>query len=93
MAATVLTTKEAAEFLRLSVETVKRKASAGEIPAAKTGREWRFVREDLEAWLRAGGVRYEAVVDAGLLAVMRERMAASTGERYSPEDVERELGL
>lgn len=93
MPSDVLTTREAAEYLRLGVETVKRKAKAGELPAAKTGREWRFLRDDLEAWLRRGGTRYEALVDEGIREVVRERMASSTGERLDLAEVKRELGL
>jgi len=88
----VLTTREAAEFLRLSAETVKRKAASGELPAAKAGRGWRFMREDLEAWLRAGGSRYEAQVDEGMLLVVRERMAADL-EPVPLEEVKKRFGL
>jgi excisionase family DNA binding protein len=93
MATEVLTTKQAAELLQLSEHTVKVKAAAGELPASKVGRQWRFMRDELEAWLRAGGSLYEARVDAALLALVRERMAASTGERHDLADVKRELGL
>jgi excisionase family DNA binding protein len=43
----ILTTKEAAELLRVTVRTVKVKAAAGEIPARKVGQGWRFSREAL----------------------------------------------
>jgi excisionase family DNA binding protein len=72
MSAEVLTTREAAEFLRLSVETVKTKARAGEIPVAKVGRACRFQRSVLTEWLSRGGTRYEAIADQGLVAVMLE---------------------
>jgi excisionase family DNA binding protein len=51
----VLTAQQAAEFLQTSRDTVIRKARAGEIPAAKLGREWRFRKADLDAWRAAGG--------------------------------------
>jgi len=93
MPTTVLTTREAAEFLKCSVETLKRRAAAGEIPAAKTGREWRFLLDELEAWLRAGGDRYEEQVDEGMVALMRERMHSGPGRRHTLEDAARELDL
>lgn len=93
MPTTVLTTREAAEYLKCSVETLKRRAAAGEIPAAKTGREWRFLLDELEAWLRAGGDRYEETVDAGMAEIMRERIAAGPERLHSLEDTARELGL
>jgi excisionase family DNA binding protein len=51
----VLTARQAAEFLQTSRDTLIRKARAGQIPAAKLGREWRFRKSDLDAWLAAGG--------------------------------------
>jgi excisionase family DNA binding protein len=76
MTAEVLTAKEAAEFLRVSENTVKAKARAGQLPGAKVGKEWRFRKADLDEWLARGGTRYEELVDEGLLAVSLERLEA-----------------
>jgi len=51
----VMTAEQAAEYLQTSVYTVKRHAREGTLPGAKLGREWRFLRSELEAWLSAGG--------------------------------------
>ena len=88
----VLSTEQAAGYLQLSVETVKRKARAGDLPAAKAGRQWRFRREDLDAWLASGGDREEAAVDRGLAALVRERMAAGE-ETVSLAELKARLGL
>ncbi|MDE2098642.1 MAG: helix-turn-helix domain-containing protein [Patescibacteria group bacterium] len=48
----VLTTKEAAALLRLTEDTVRRQAAAGQIPALAMGRHWRFYRADLHKYLR-----------------------------------------
>ena len=53
----VMTAEQAADYLQTSVYTVKRRARDGTIPAAKIGREWRFLRSELEEWLAAGGTR------------------------------------
>lgn len=53
----VLTSEQAAEYLQLGLSTVKRLARAGAIPAAKAGRQWRFRKADLDAWLTSGGAR------------------------------------
>ena len=55
MADEILTAREAAKYLKLHVETVKAKARQGLLPAAKIGREWRFRKPDLDAWLSNGG--------------------------------------
>ncbi len=46
----VLNAREAAEFLRAHVETVRRLARRGEIPSFKVGKDWRFSREALRRW-------------------------------------------
>ena len=53
----VLTLEEAAHILKVSTETVRRKAAAGIMPGAKVGREWRFSRRQLMAWLEEGGMK------------------------------------
>gem|GEM_PF-713972 len=47
----LLTIKEASEFLRVPPRTLRLWAELGEIPALKTGRQWRFRRRDIEDWL------------------------------------------
>ncbi len=47
----VMTTEEAASFLKVSTKTVLRQARAGELPAAKVGRSWRFRRSQLLLFL------------------------------------------
>ena len=47
----VMTSVEAAEFLKMHVKTVCRLAKEGKIPAKKVGSEWRFLRPVLEKWL------------------------------------------
>lgn len=46
---TILTVEQAAEFLQVRPKTVRALAAGGQIPAAKVGRSWRFVREQIEA--------------------------------------------
>jgi len=43
---------EAAAFLKMHPEEVRRRAKLGLIPGAKAGRAWVFIDEDLAAWLR-----------------------------------------
>lgn len=41
-----------AALLRCSKEHLQRLARKGEIPAAKVGKDWVFVEEDVVAWVR-----------------------------------------
>ena len=47
----VLTSVEAAEYLKMHVKTVCRLAKEGKIPAKKVGSEWRFLKSVLDRWL------------------------------------------
>jgi excisionase family DNA binding protein len=47
----VLTTNEAAEYLRLSPYAVRDLARRKVLPGRKVGRDWRFYKPELVAWL------------------------------------------
>jgi len=50
-ASEVMTSVEAAEYLKMHVKTVCRLAKERKIPAKKVGSEWRFLRSVLDRWL------------------------------------------
>ena len=47
----VLTVKDAAQFLKLSEMTILRLANQGLIPGAKIGRQWRFSKEAIRGMI------------------------------------------
>ncbi len=47
----VMTSVEAADYLKMHVKTVCRLAKEGRIPAKKVGSEWRFLKSVLDRWL------------------------------------------
>ena len=51
----VLNVSEAAQYLRVHQETLRRLARNGEIPAYKVGRGWRFNRSTLDRWAESQG--------------------------------------
>jgi len=62
---TFLTTEEVLEYLQVNLRTVYRLIKAGKIPAVRVGRQWRFRKRDIDAWLdsqrpRGGGIRTPA---------------------------------
>jgi excisionase family DNA binding protein len=60
---TFLTTEEVLEYLQVNLRTVYRLIKAGKIPAVRVGRQWRFRKRDIDAWLdsqRLRGVRPSA---------------------------------
>ena len=52
-----LNLKQAAKFLNVSTEYLRRKAQAGEIKGAKIGKRWVFIKEDLIAYIRTQYVK------------------------------------
>ena len=57
MAEMLMTAEEVARYLRVRLPTVYEWARTGKIPAAKAGRLWRFHREEIDRWVRNGGLR------------------------------------
>ena len=46
-----LTTEEVLAYLQVNLRTVYRLIKAGKIPAVRVGRQWRFRKRDIDAWL------------------------------------------
>ncbi len=53
-----LTTEEVLEYLQVNQRTVYRLIKAGKIPAVRVGRQWRFRRRDIDAWLESQRSRH-----------------------------------
>lgn len=47
----LLTTDQVLEYLNLNLKTVYRLIKSGKLPAVRVGRQWRFKKRDLDAWL------------------------------------------
>jgi excisionase family DNA binding protein len=60
-----MTTKEAAEYLKLNYMTVYKLAQRGRIPASKIGGNWRFKKDLLDEWL----TKKAATVEGNVLVV------------------------
>jgi len=54
---TFLTTEEVLEYLQVNLRTVYRLIKAGKIPAVRVGRQWRFRKRDIDAWLDSQRLR------------------------------------
>lgn len=53
----LMTIRETCRFLKVQQHTLYRYLRGRQIPAFKLGSEWRFVRSDLEQWIREGQTR------------------------------------
>lgn len=54
---TFLTTEEVLAYLQVNLRTVYRLIKAGKIPAVRVGRQWRFRKTDIDAWLNSQQTR------------------------------------
>lgn len=69
--ADLLTTKELQTILQVDRTTIYRMAEQGRLPAVRVGGQWRFPRQQIEAWLQ----RQSAAIDPTI-----ERAGAANGE-------------
>jgi len=46
-----LTLEQIAEYLQMSTSSIYKMAQGGKIPAYKIGRQWRFKKEEIDAWV------------------------------------------
>jgi excisionase family DNA binding protein len=63
-----LTTEEVLEYLQVNLRTVYRLIKAGKIPAVRVGRQWRFRKRDIDAWLDSQRPRPERAAGAAASA-------------------------
>jgi excisionase family DNA binding protein len=74
-----LTTEEVLEYLQVNLRTVYRLIKAGKIPAVRVGRQWRFRKRDIDAWLDAQRPRDRAAASAAAAAAPNERPIGRAG--------------
>ena len=70
-----LTTEEVLAYLQVNLRTVYRLIKAGKIPAVRVGRQWRFRKRDIDAWLdsqrtQSGGSAPAALVRHGRARIL-----------------------
>jgi excisionase family DNA binding protein len=59
-----LTTEEVLDYLQVNLRTIYRLIKAGKIPAVRVGRQWRFRKQDIDAWLDGHRSRHESASPA-----------------------------
>lgn len=47
----IMTLREVAQFLKIHIMTAYKLVQKKELPGAKVGGQWRFIRQDVTAWL------------------------------------------
>jgi excisionase family DNA binding protein len=80
--AEVLTLSEAAAYLRIGEEALRKLATEQAVPARQIGDEWRFSKAALQAWL--GQPCFECRRVQWLLAELEERLATQHVAKVPP---------
>ena len=61
----IMTLEEVSAYLRLKPQTIYTWAQEGKIPAAKLGKEWRFIKSIIDEWfIQHIDKKFNKVVDA-----------------------------
>lgn len=61
--AAFLTMEEVLGYLKVTSRTVYRLIKVGDLPAVRLGRQWRFRRTDLDAWLNRQQTNFDGRTD------------------------------
>ena len=91
-----LTTEEVLEYLQVNLRTVYRLIKAGKIPAVRVGRQWRFRKRDIDAWLdtqRPRGDRTPSASDRPAARDGRSRVLVVDDESSIRELLQKTLAL
>ena len=91
-----LTTEEVLEYLQVNLRTVYRLIKAGKIPAVRVGRQWRFRKRDIDAWLdsqRPRGDRPAARNHRHRFATRRQRVLVVDDEASIRDLLSKTLAL
>ncbi len=70
----LLTLSEVSTFLKVPKSTIYKLARERRLPGHKVGKHWRFVREEIEAWVQNAGAD-DAMVGAGAGSTNRDRFS------------------
>ena len=91
-----LTTEEVLEYLQVNLRTVYRLIKAGKIPAVRVGRQWRFRKRDIDAWLdsqRPRGDRAATPTPAAPVRSSRQRVLVVDDEASIRDLLSKTLAL
>jgi excisionase family DNA binding protein len=70
-----MSVNELSEYLNLPRETVYKYVRAGKIPSHKQGRQWYFIRQEIDRWVESNTVSRPAPVMSGRVLVVDDEQA------------------
>jgi len=88
-----LTTEEVIDYLQVNLRTVYRLIKAGKLPAVRVGRQWRFRKRDVDAWLESQGSRQDRPIQQAVQPNGRRRVLVVDDESSMRELMSKILAL
>jgi excisionase family DNA binding protein len=88
-----LTTEEVLEYLQVNLRTVYRLIKAGKIPAVRVGRQWRFRKRDIDAWLDSQRPRGDRPAPSAPVRSSRQRVLVVDDEASIRDLLSKTLAL
>jgi len=89
MLKTIMNIEEVADYLGFSVKKIYRLVETNQIPASKIGRQYRFIRDTIDNWLKGRDITIKSDWSARLDAVLTRMHRNCTD--ISLEDINREI--
>jgi excisionase family DNA binding protein len=80
-----LTTEQVSAWIQRPTSWISQEAKAGRIPGHKIGRHWRFLRSELEAWIR-GEWRPRTHASTSVFQAARERLLSRSLKTERTDD-------
>lgn len=87
----ILSIEEVAGYLRFSVKKIYRLVEANQIPASRIGRQYRFMKESIDRWLREKEIPMRPNWDKRLDAVLARMRTRAGTQGIKEEDIEQEI--
>ncbi|MBI3616988.1 MAG: helix-turn-helix domain-containing protein [Candidatus Omnitrophica bacterium] len=90
MIKTIMDVEDVARYLGFSVKKIYRLVETNQIPASKVGRQYRFIKDVVDQWLKDNNVLTRPDWGKRLDAVLT-RMRVRVPENVGTDDVSREI--
>ncbi len=91
MLKSVMNIEEVAEYLGFSTKKIYRLVETNEMPASKIGRQYRFIRETIDSWLRNKDILIKQNWSQRLDLVLGKMRTNATEANIKAGDIEREI--
>ncbi len=87
----IMNVEDVARYLGFSVKKIYRLVETNKIPASKVGRQYRFIKDVVDRWLKDSDILIRPDWDKRLDAVLNRMKAKASRKNIGVEDIAREI--